>query len=519
MRGIHSLNLGLLLLALAPVASASAQAPSMAGYRAGSPTQQVLNAPAGWVGRKTIDTETRVGITDQTRGTEATFTLTFGGFVRACPTADGIADGNFEFGVTAEVKTVAGQSLQRRYSRQLIAQLRAEVDADGRIITVELFGAWTIETREGGGPPSVQTVPVRQSFRPSAANGDWPAMEDAVRQTGDLSVAAAILWAGEFYKQAETNWNKPNECVEFVFEPPSGSRALGPNESAQVRVELQTKAGRLPVPWTTSAVQAIGGVGTVSPRPAQASASAPAARLTYTASAQPRRGHGIDLATTSRAGFAEGKWTISERGRPEWSGTISVVETLISQSSGQNFNAGAHTQEDTETEELTVTVTNGDALSSLSGRAEGRYQRLQTYTGWVTRSCGAVVDRKLNSTSRETWAGSASGDAPVFVELSGDGTYVIASTPSKVVMSVTGQVNAEGELFGPGCVVAVKSDSRESVPQQHTLGVLVRASGTIDPKTPDVLAGSTTEELPVETNTPGSSVKRTRKTTWQFTRR
>jgi hypothetical protein len=526
MRGIHSLSL--LLLALAPVASVSAQPASLPGYVVASRSpQQVLTAPAGWVGRKTIDSERRVSNSDHTRGTEAVLTLTFGGFARACPTADGVVDGTFEYSLTSEVKTVPepGQ-LVRRYSRQLVAQLRGEVGENARLKQVEMFGSWSIETRESGTSPSLQTIPVRQTFRPSSSGEpDWHAMQSAVASTADVAVAAVILWAGEFYTEAETNWTKLNECVEFAFDPPSGTRSLGPNESAQVRVELQTKAGRLPVPWTTSNIGAIGG-GTVSPRPAQAPAAAPSATLTYTASSQPRRGHGIDLATTSRAGVAGGRWAISERGRHEWSGTITVIETTITQSSGEGDGGrGAHTQQETETEELTVTVTNGgagsgsDALASLSGRAEGQYQRLQTYAGWVTRSCGAAVDRKLNNTTRETWTGSASGDASIFVELSGDGTYIIGSTSSDVVMTITREVSGQAEVFGPGCAITIRPDSREPARDQHRLGVLARATGTIDPKTPDVLAGSKKEDLsPPPVPDSRSSVTRTRTTTWQFRR-
>jgi hypothetical protein len=305
----------LLLVALAPCASASAQPASMAGYVvADRPTQTKQPAPPGWVGQKTIDRERRVSNTDATRGTEATYTLTFGGFTRSCPMADGVVDGNFEYALTSEVRTVPGGALQSRHSRHLVAQLRGEVGPDARLIRIELTGSWTIETREAGMPPSMQTVPVRQPVRPSAGNPDWPAMESAIRQTGDLSVATVILWAGEFYAAAELNWIKENECVEFAFDPPSDQRSLAPNESAQVRVELRTKAGGLPVPWETPEVRAIDGVGTVSPRPARAPAGT--ATLTYTASSQPRRGHGIQLFTTSRAGVAggeKGKWRIAER--------------------------------------------------------------------------------------------------------------------------------------------------------------------------------------------------------------
>jgi hypothetical protein len=311
MRG--HLRLVLVLLALAPCASASAQPTSMAGYivAVDGRSQTVHTAPPGWVGRKTIDKERRVSNSEQTRGTEATFTFTFGGFTRSCPTADGVVDGNFEYTLTSEVWTVPGQTLQRRYSRQLIAQLRGEVGPDARLISVELFGAWTIDTRETGMPSSPQTQPVRQTFRPGSAT-DWPAVQNAVLQTGDLGVAAMILWAGDFYQIAETNWNKENECVEFAFDPPSGERSLAANESARVRIELRTKAGGLPVPWTTATDIHVIESGTVSSRSAAGAPGKPAS-LTYTASSQPRRGHGFELAATSRAGVAAGKWVITER--------------------------------------------------------------------------------------------------------------------------------------------------------------------------------------------------------------
>jgi hypothetical protein len=507
----------LLLVALAPFASAAAQPAAMTAYVVdGAPTQTVQTAPAGWIGRKTIDSQRRVGNTDETRGTEAIYTLTFGGFVRACPTADGVVDGTFEYTLTSEVRTVPGQTLHSRYSRQLIGSLRGEVGADARLIQVELFGSWSIETRQPGMPSSPQTIPVRQTFRPSGGGEpDWHAMQSAVQATADLSVAAVIMWAGEFYKAAETNWNKVNECVEFAFDPPSDALSLAPNESAPVRVELHTKAGALPVPWATSNVQAIGG-GTVSPRPARAPAGT--TTLTYTASSRPRRGHGIDLATTSRAGNAAGQWRITDN-EGRWSGTITVVETSISKSSGASpFDQGAHTLEETDTEQVTAQVTDGvdasgtPALASLKGRVEGRYERVKTYAGWVAKSCGAVTNRRMNSTEKTTSTGSGSGDATISVSLSSDGTYAITVVSSRVVMPLTGQTATTLEVFGTGCVVGVKADTREHVPLQRTVDGLIGASGQVDPKTPNVLAGSKTEE------SGEGSMKRVKTTTWRFTR-
>jgi hypothetical protein len=333
------------------------------------------------------------------------------------------------------------------------------------------------------------------------------------------------MWAGEFYKSAEAHWVQPNTCVEFSFDPPSGTRSLRPNQSAQVRVDLRTKAGELPVPWATSNIGVIGGAGTVSPRSAQASPGAPAT-LTYTASSQPRGGNGIDLATTSRAGVAAGQWRIRAEGPPQWSGSITVVETFSSASSGQNGDIGAHTTEETETTELKVTVTDGvdesgsDALSSLSGRAEGRFQRLKTYAGWTTGyagNCGSIKNRRMNNNSRETSSGSGSGDAAISVSLSDDGTYVIAANTTTIVMPINGQTSSTLEVLRTGardCYVAVRADTLEHAPMERPVGGMIQAGGRVDPKAPGVLAGSKTEESPAE----GSGGKRVKTTTWQFRR-
>jgi hypothetical protein len=519
-RARKSLRL-LLFFLLVPGARAWAQPGSMAGYAAdGAPTQTVQTAPAGWVGRKTIDSQRRVGNTDETRGTEALHTLTFGGFARACPTADGVVDGTFEYSLTSEVRTVPGQTVNSRYSRQLVAQLRGEVGPNARLTKIELVGSWTIETRQSGMSPASQTHAVRQAFLPSpSGEPDWHAMESAVLATADVSVAAVILWAGEFYKTAEVNWNKDNECVEFEFAPPSDQTSLAPSESAAVRVELHTKAGALPVPWETSHVQTSGG-GTVLPRPARAPAGT--ATLTYTASLQPRRGNGIQLATTSRAGNAVGQWRITDN-EGRWSGTITVVDTLSSTSSGARpFDKGAHTLEETETTHVTVRVTDGvdpsgsKAHMSLTGRLEGRYQRLKTYAGWVTSTCGSIKDRRMNNTSKETSTGSAAGDSPIVLTVSDDGTYTIAAPAQGLQIPVTGQMNASLEVLRMGardCYVDVKTTSREDAPLHRSLLGMVQASGRLDPKTPNVLTGSKTEVL-----SQGANGKHERTTTWEFRR-
>jgi hypothetical protein len=235
----------------------------------------------------------------------------------------------------------------------------------------------------------------------------------------------------------------------------------------------------------------------------------------------------VPLSVLTRAQWASvGHFTFPVKdwseGPPQWSGTISVVETAISESSGENPGTGAHTTQETETTQLSVTVTDGvdpsgsNMIASLSGRFEGRYQRLQTYAGWVRDSCGSIKNRKMNNTSRDTSTGSGGGNAAISVSLSEDGTYVIAADSPEVVIQLTGQTSGELEVLRPGsgdCVVHVKQESREHVPLERSVGGVIQASGRVDPKAPDVLAGSKTEE-----SAQGSSGKRVKTTTWQFRR-
>ena len=90
-----------------------------------------------------------------------------------------------------------------------------------------------------------------------------------------------------------------------------------------MRVELRSKGDGATVPWQTDNLGAIQGIGTVSPRRVEIPDSTPAT-LTYTASARPRRGNGIDVATTSRAGVGNGLWRIVDR----FEGTFSQTSTI-----------------------------------------------------------------------------------------------------------------------------------------------------------------------------------------------
>jgi len=346
-----------LLASLAPCAIALPQpASSTAGYEI-EKSQSVENAPAGSVGRKTTDREHRVGNAEDTLGNELTYVLTFGGFARRCPTAEGIVAGNFEYSIVYDATETTGDGEIRRehHARRLGVRLEGHVDDNAKLTYVEMSGNFTVEIGGTGVPPTSERRSVETRFTPGPrGEPDFPAMEAAVGMTADIAAASAILMAGTIYRDAEAEWSKLNECVEFSFDPPTDTEMLAPNQSRQVRFDLKSKENGAPVPWKSEGIGTIRGIGTVEPRRVDEASSASVA-LTYTASAQPRRGHGIDAGATSRGGLANGLWRIVDRYEGTFTqvnkteGTLGVyvtnsVETLSGRLVWTSDNAGQHAQ-------------------------------------------------------------------------------------------------------------------------------------------------------------------------------
>jgi len=313
-----------LLMTTAPFGTALSQAAPTTGYDV-EKSQSVQSAPADSVGRKTTDREHRVGNAEDTLGDEYDYLLTFGGFARRCPTSGGIVSGDFEYTIAYDAAETGDDGAIRRehHVRRLVAQLEGHVGDDARLTYVELTGDFTIERSGTAAAPTSERRHVETRFTPGpAGEPDMPAMSAAVEMTADIAVASVVLSAGTLYRNAELEWRKLNACVEFSFDPPTDTVELGPNQSRQVRVELKSKKDGASVPWKSDNIGPIRSIGTVAPRRVESADGAPVT-LTYTASARPRAGHGIDLATTSRAGFAgEQPWRIVDR----YEGTFTQVD-------------------------------------------------------------------------------------------------------------------------------------------------------------------------------------------------
>jgi hypothetical protein len=339
----HAAALAIAALLAPLVALAQQQGPTGPGYDV-QRSQTVQQAPAGWVGRKTTDREQRIGKTAETQGHHSTFVMTIGGFAKACPSAEGIVEGNFEYLLTYdEERNAGGAALRSRVFRHFVARLKGHVGDDARLREVELEGTYTTARDILGETPSSDQRQVRTTFRPGAGGApDYEAMRSVAGMASDVAIANVILMGGTLYQSAELNWLKENACVEFRFDPPSDTRALGASQNAPVRIELRSKESATAAAFKTEHIRRLE-EGSVAPRSVEAALGA-SASITYTASAKPKRGHGFEIATLSRAGLGSGKWRIIERARYEGRFTQTDSATL-----GSGLGSGTDTQKVTGT--------------------------------------------------------------------------------------------------------------------------------------------------------------------------
>jgi hypothetical protein len=332
----------------------------------------VVNAPSGSVGRKTTDTETTIG----TDGNSTTMVLTIGGFARQCPRSDGKVAGEFEYALTSdEVIVEDGVTRRTHYAHRIAVALEAHVLDDARLDTIDAHGQITHE--RDGAPRTTQAFDT--TFRPGeGGQPDTATLRRLVETTADVASAGALWFAGPLLKEAELIWNRPG-CTELELDPPTETRALGPNQSADVRVQLKAKEdGGIVKNGGEFRANGIEGIGTVAPLSGSIPADGPW-RITYTAAARPRKGNGFDIGVKSRAGVGEGHWKIAE---PE----LDLEFELTLTQAGEDINGNIH---------LVLPATKLVAEQDGAYRGSGD---VATTGSW--RAVGCTADTNFSSTIR-----------------------------------------------------------------------------------------------------------------------
>jgi hypothetical protein len=305
-------------------------------------SKTVVPVPAKKVGRKTIDRETRTGVTEETDGNSSNFTMTLGGFMDRCPTPQGsapvkfVVSGDFEYSIIAnEVNTDVVPTVRRHYAKRMTARIRVFVNDDLSVTQGEIDGEFSADM------DGVRTGPVRlhRSF-PIRAFGtpDFDALLEAATVTGDMA-AAALMWnASTTILESQLTWPKPNVCAEFEFEPPSETRTVASGETVEIRVKYRTVDGKQPIPkgtWDAAAEQG----GRVPEASGQVKPDGTfVVRYVARTSSAPKEGDGARIKAISGAGFALDTWKIRVGADYE----LHFESTIISRDPMQAAQSRAH---------------------------------------------------------------------------------------------------------------------------------------------------------------------------------
>ncbi len=216
------------------------------------------------------------------------------------------------------------------YRRKVVVELKGRVGDDAKVQYVDFdatvtlqhigtelppyshtygsTGQFTIDQRMMGLPEEFKNITV----------SDFSAGE-AEAKDAQLIASLTLLvayFSGLTYFDAQTEWNKPNTCVEITFKSATKTKKLGPNESVAVKTELRTKEEQAVVPtkFKEGKERPRERNGTVLPKEAESQPGAPAT-FTYKAPTTRVKHSGFWVGAISRAGVAQardGEWEVAD---------------------------------------------------------------------------------------------------------------------------------------------------------------------------------------------------------------
>jgi hypothetical protein len=292
--------------------------------------------PPDWVGWKRTDTMARVGKEDRpTKGIREAYEMIIAPKAKRCPDPVGMVDGTFEWSFVMMRATMGPDGLPQGgvlYRRYVTAELKGEVDDEAQLKKVVKFdatvtlqhigfelpyysqphrvlGEFSIDQRTGI-PEDLKIITV-SGFSEGEAQ-----IKDA-QLLGTLTALTAYF-SGQQYVKAQSEWNKPNTCVEILFTPATKTKKFVPSESTPVKTELRTKKEQAIVPakFKEARERPRERNGTVSPREKDSQSNNPAT-FTYQAPATHTKHSGFWVGAVSRAGVAEalnGEWELADGG-------------------------------------------------------------------------------------------------------------------------------------------------------------------------------------------------------------
>lgn len=303
----------IMLLSAFVATTARAATTTEGGYEV-TRNQTILPVPHGKLGHKTIDRETRVGVTADTDGNSTQGTMTLGGFIGRCPVAEGrepgkyVVLGDFEFSVVSDATNTDVVPTERKHhAKRVTARVKGYVNDDLSVAEAEIEGEFSTDLDGVRSGP----IPYRRRFR-LRADGmpDMDALMEVVTVTSDVATAALIWNASTVILGAQSSWREPNACAELQFEPPGETRAVTSGEAVEIRVRYRSRDGQQPIPkgvWDAAVIQG----GQVPKASGQVQPDG-TFLIHYVArsSSAPQDGDGVRVEVWSAAGYAREIWKV-----------------------------------------------------------------------------------------------------------------------------------------------------------------------------------------------------------------
>jgi hypothetical protein len=316
-----------------------AQATAPEGEREGyTVTKGSVNVPIppDAVGRKSREWRIEEGNRPDTAGDRKGFSLINGGYAKKCPTPDPgeqgayVVEGDYEFSLVVDQTINYSNMIRTEYNaRSIHATLKGRVDDEAKLQYIDLDASLVIGSGGANRPTSfahqhqhVRFVPDRGVGGMPSQFSNWSVSEwdsalagEAQRDAMNMLLLAVTVFSGPYYLAAEVEWNKPNTCVEIVFNPPTKTKKFEPNAPTPVKTELRTKREQALVPakFKETKEKPREGNGRVSPREDKSEMNRPAT-FTYQAPATKIQHSGFRVSAVSRAGVAEekdGEWELA----------------------------------------------------------------------------------------------------------------------------------------------------------------------------------------------------------------
>src|SRR5450432_2138454 len=207
------------------------------GYTSAKTRDDSQPAPDGYEGRTETGERTWTGTTPATAGRRFVMDFTLANEIKVCPKADGTAEGDGQFSLTAkytDTKGNAGTLIMRadaKYKGQVgdDAQLQGPVTAD-----IDYSYSVTGNFPDKSGAIFTPTpIYVEQHIKMEvgvvmgmdvpklgAMSGGDPTQSHYAEAYG--AGMALTFWGGVYFGIAELRWTK-GECVEVSFDPPSNT--------------------------------------------------------------------------------------------------------------------------------------------------------------------------------------------------------------------------------------------------------------------------------------------------------